>query len=103
MTEIKIAQAWGWNERSTKKLSQRASHYRVTSDDFEVLVVHGLAEHELRELVERRGVCEWEYRFKGTIESGHRTACGVTVTVVESARLDASFCPSCGRKVQVIE
>jgi hypothetical protein len=56
MTEIKIAQAWG-HERSPSALLHHAGEKRGR---FTVpyLIVHGLTEAELRELLERRGEVE---------------------------------------------
>jgi NADH pyrophosphatase NudC (nudix superfamily) len=63
-----------------------------------VLIVHGLPESELRELIERRGVCEqlWEVDE----DDGHRylqAKCKGSYQWPMAYR----FCPSCGSKVEV--
>ena len=65
----------------------------------EGLFVHGLPESELRELIERRGVCEWkkDTDSEGTFykpKPSAQTCLGWTSEIPD-------FCPSCGRRVSV--
>jgi hypothetical protein len=62
MTEIKIAQAWGWIGSDGLYPAWTGSADAVTKP---VIVVHGLTEADLREMLERRGECEWHGVLRG--------------------------------------
>jgi hypothetical protein len=104
MTEVKIAQAWGTLLTDGGWLWATTNDHKTAVSCVPVLVVHGLTEAELLELLERRGEmlarqgeCEWRKtvpKYSGYYSMEH------TERILQ-VTTKPNFCPACGRKVVV--
>jgi hypothetical protein len=97
MSEVKIARAWGAVSDEGDQFPW--AHHSPNAEagfDIPVLIVHGLTEPELRELLERRGECEW---YRCPCEGSEYETWNHDGAVICGEAPD--FCPSCGRRVVV--
>lgn len=106
--EVLISQAWGYVKPLSGALAPEATCSIYGVYNAPVLIVHGLPESELRELIERRGVCEWQ-RTRRSIskveyEEKNRPLnndCDLWIGYSMPTSSRFKFCPSCGKRVSV--
>ena len=100
MTEIKTAQAWGHRSSPSALLHHAGRESAMFNVPY--VIVHGLTEAEVHEaaelLAKSREVCEWYLSENQHGEYDFCSSCDA-----EYQMRMPTFCPSCGRRVEVKE